>query len=153
MLFPTLRKKRTTPTLPSMRSFMDSFWDLDNFFGRDFSVNEFFNNASIPAVNIKDTTNAYEIEVLAPGLKKDEFEVTVENGLLCIRADHEESKAEKEDTYTRREFNYNQFERFFTLPENVKENSVNAKYENGVLKITLAKTLAKKSIAKTIKIA
>ena len=142
----------TRSLFPTFRSLMDSFWDSDNFFGREFPVNEFFNRAWTPAVNIKDNTKTYSVEVAAPGLKKDDFNVTIENGLLYIKGKREETKEEKEDNFTRREFNYNSFERTFSLPENAKEDSIKAKYENGVLKITLTKTSTKKATAKKVTI-
>lgn len=140
------------PAFPNFRSLMDSFWDSDNFFGRDFFNDDFFRRAWTPAVNIKDNNKSYEIEVAAPGLKKADFNVSIENGVLSINAEREETKEEKEDNFTRREFNYNRFERTFSLPENAKEDSTKARYDKGVLKITLAKTPSKKTSAKKIAI-
>lgn len=142
----------TRSLFPTFRSLMDSFWDSDNFFGKEFPMNEFFNRAWTPAVNIKDNTKTYNVEVAAPGLKKDDFTVTIENGLLCIKGEREETKEEKEDNFTRREFNFNSFERTFALPENAKEDSIKAKYENGVLNITLTKTPTKTTKAKKVAI-
>ena len=140
------------PTFPTFRSLMDSFWNSDDFFGKEFPLDEYFHRAWAPAVNIKDNTKTYEVEVAVPGLKKDDFKVSIENGLLSIKAEREENKEEKEDNFTRREFNYNRFERTFSLPENAREDSIKARYENGVLKITLAKTPDKKTKAKTVEI-
>ena len=142
----------TRNLFPTFRSLMDSFWDSDNFFGREFPVNEFFNRAWTPAVNIKDNTKTYNVEVAAPGLKKDDFTVTIENSLLCIKGEREETKEEKEDNFTRREFNFNSFERTFTLPENAKEDSIKAKYADGVLNITLDKATTKSAKAKKVAI-
>jgi len=142
----------TRSLFPTFRSLMDSFWDSDNFFGRDFPMNEFFNRAWTPAVNIKDNTKTYNIEVAAPGLKKDDFTVTIENGLLCIKGEREETKEEKEDNFTRREFNFNSFERTFSLPENAKEDGIKAKYTDGVLNITLTKAPTKTTKAKKVAI-
>ncbi len=160
MALPTKKNDKITnrlfpafPTFPAFRSLIDSFWDSNNFFGKDFSMDEFFHRAWTPSVNIKDNTKTYEVEVAAPGLNKNDFTVNVENGLLSIKGEHEESKEEKKDNYSRREFNYNRFERTFSLPENAKKDSVKAKYENGVLKISLTKTPTKKSKAKKVAIA
>lgn len=145
--------KSIFPTIPTFRSLVDSFWNQDNFFGRDFSMDEFFHRAWTPAVNIKDNTKTYEIKVAVPGLNKEDFKIIAENGLLCIKGEREDSTESKEDNFTRREYSYNQFERTFTLPENAKADTIKAKYENGELKITMAKTTAKKRVAKAVKIA
>ena len=75
----------------------------------------------IPAMNIKEKKGNFEIDVAAPGFDKKDFEVTIENGVLCISAEKKEEKEVKEEEFTRREFNYNSFSRRFTLPENVNE--------------------------------
>jgi HSP20 family protein len=72
-------------------------------------------------------------------MKKEDFHVTCDNGVLSITAEREEKKEEKDKNYTRREYNYNSFSRSFTLPEAVRADQVNAKYENGVLQLSLPK--------------
>lgn len=107
----------------------------------------------IPAMNIKEKKENFEIEVAAPGFDKKDFEVTIENGVLCISAEKKEEKEVKEDEFTRKEFNYNSFSRRFTLPENINEDEkIDAVYKDGILKLVLGKMdmkeIAKKRIIK-----
>ena len=93
----------------------------------------------VPAVNVIENDKDYEIEIAAPGLKKDQFNVTVENGLLTISGNTTTEEETKEKNYTRKEFTTKSFARSFTLPENVDEEGIKAKYEDGVMHLTLAK--------------
>lgn len=107
----------------------------------------------IPAMNIKEKKQNFEIDVAAPGFDKKDFEVTIENGVLCISAEKKEEKEVKEDEFTRKEFNYNSFSRRFTLPENVNEDEkIDAVYKDGILKLVLGKMdikeIAKKRVIK-----
>ncbi len=89
-----------------------------------------------PAVNIKETGTEFNIELAAPGIAKEEFNINIEKDVLTISA----SKEQKEGTnYTRREFNYFSFERSFVLPETVDTTAISAAYNNGILSITLPK--------------
>ena len=74
-----------------------------------------------------------------PGYKKDDFNVSIEKGILTIKAEVKEEKEEKKDGYSRKEFSYRSFERNFALPDHVNEDSVQSKYENGLLHIILPK--------------
>lgn len=96
-------------------------------------------NTNLPAVNIKNNTENFELELAVPGGKKDDFKIEVDNDVLTIS---NEVKSEKEDTkenYSRREFSYSSFKRVFTLPETVDGTKIDAAYENGILKLTLPK--------------
>ncbi|MFQ5448729.1 MAG: Hsp20/alpha crystallin family protein, partial [Saprospiraceae bacterium] len=96
--------------------------------------------------------DAFSIEVAAPGLAKKDFNVKVENEMLVISASHESQKEEK-GKYTRREFSCMSFQRSFILPDSVDAAAINAKYENGILKVALPKKAEAKPLpAKTIKI-
>jgi HSP20 family protein len=95
---------------------------------------------SKPMVNVKESDKEYEIQFSAPGLSKNDFNVTIENGTIIISAEKEEEKKEEKDNYTRQEFNFSSFSRAFSLPENADENKISAKYDSGVLKITVQKT-------------
>jgi len=99
-----------------------------------------------PAVNIAENKNHFEVSVAAPGLKKDDFNIDVDDSMLTISCEKEEKKEEKEDRYTRKEYNYTSFTRSFSLPEEVIKDKIEATYEAGVLRIMLPKTeQAKKS--------
>lgn len=116
------------------------FSDLTDFFNDDWAKSRFGNVNWSPAINVVDNENNFEIEVAAPGIKKDDFSVEVDNGILTINGKAEEEKEEKKKNYTRKEFSSKSFSRSFTLPENVNEDDVEAKYENGLLKLVLKKT-------------
>ncbi len=117
----------------AMRTLLSDFFDTEKFF------DDRFDNGGIPAVNVSDNEKEYNIEIAAPGMKKEDFKVNVESGVLNISAKREESEEEEGKNYTRREFSYNSFSRSFTLPENANQEDIRAKYENGLLKLTLAK--------------
>jgi HSP20 family protein len=95
--------------------------------------------ANMPAVNIVENGNEYKVTVAAPGLKSGDINIDVENNVLTISAEKEDKLEEKDERYTRREYNYTSFSRSFTLPNDVKQDSIEAKYEDGVLKLALPK--------------
>jgi HSP20 family protein len=129
---------------------------FDNFFK---PWNEWFENDSIlgsamnvPAVNITESKDKYAVSLAAPGLKKDDFKIAVDGNMLTISSEKEENKEETDKRFTRREYSYSSFSRSFTLPEEINKDSIDAKYEDGVLNITLprkeeAKAPAAKQIA------
>ncbi|PLX05197.1 MAG: molecular chaperone Hsp20 [Marinilabiliales bacterium] len=97
--------------------------------------------ASIPAVNIKETEDNYSIELAAPGMTKEDFELNLDNGVLHISSEQKmenETKDEKTN-FTRREFNYSSFKRSFTLPNTADLSKINATYKNGLLEIDIPK--------------
>jgi len=95
--------------------------------------------ATVPSVNVSESDHAYKITLAAPGLSKEDFKVNVEGDLITISAEKTTRKEEKEDKYTRKEYNYTSFSRTFTLPENIKAEKIDARYENGELMISLPK--------------
>lgn len=94
----------------------------------------------MPLINVVDNKGNYEIEVVAPGMKKEDFAVTLEHGLLTITGETKMEEKEEKKNYTRREFAFRSFTKSFTMPENVEEDKVVAKYEDGILKLTLKKS-------------
>jgi len=124
-------------------SYLPSFWD--NFLSKDLmdwgSSNFSVTDTTLPAVNVKETEEAFEIEVAAPGMKKGDFKVHIENNLLTISSEKKEEKNEEEKgRFTRREFSYQSFQRSFTVPENLVDgDKISAKYHEGILCITLPK--------------
>lgn len=90
-----------------------------------------------PAVNIIEDNNQYMVSLAVPGFKKEDFIIDMDGNMLTISSEKEENKEEKEERFTRREYSYTSFSRSFTLPEDVNFNAIDAKYENGVLNITL----------------
>jgi len=107
---------------------------------------------NVPSANITESEKNYLIELAAPGLTKKDFKVEMDNDVLTISAEKKEEKKEGDEGYSRKEYSYNSFSRSFTLPENCKSEKIDAKYEDGVLKLVLPKkevtpVKAKKEIA------
>lgn len=94
---------------------------------------------SVPAVNVTEDKNQYTVSLAAPGLKKDDFKIELDGNLLTISSEKEEEKEESKEKYTRREYSYTSFSRSFTLPDDVRQEGIEAVYEDGVLKIRLAR--------------
>lgn len=140
----TLVKSNGTSSLKSM---MEDFWNADKFFNKPF-----FNPEKLPAVNVRETKNRYELELAVPGFKKDDFQVTTENGFLTISAEIKEEKNEEKENFTRKEFSYSSFSRTFNLPEDVVEDDVNASYHNGILSVELKKSGKQLTSKKEVKI-
>ncbi|MEO2100160.1 MAG: Hsp20/alpha crystallin family protein [Flavobacteriaceae bacterium] len=95
--------------------------------------------ASMPAVNIKDLDEQFEIYLAVPGKKKSDFNIEVEDGLLSISSSMEEDKLSEEGKFTRREFSYSSFKRTFTIPDSVDPTKIDAQYSEGVLQLRLPK--------------
>lgn len=129
-------------------TFFPSFWD--NFLSKemmDWGSNNFSStDTTLPAVNVKETDDAFEIEVAAPGMSKKDFKINLENNVLTISSERKEEKKEEEKgRFTRREFSYQSFQRSFTIPENMVEGEkISAKYNDGLLCIHLPKREAVK---------
>lgn len=143
--------KRTNNLFPSVPSFFDDFFVKDLM---GWSNNTDTYGKTLPAVNIREDEENFEVEVAAPGLNKNDFKVEVEHDILTISAEKEVKDDEKSQNYSRREFHYSSFRRTFSLPENaVDVDKVKASYDNGVLHILLPKREeVKPKPAKTIKI-
>jgi HSP20 family protein len=130
--------RRFNNRVPDIANIFDDFFGGDFFNVPAFATRKSFN----PAVNVMENDDEYIIEVAAPGMKKDDFKVEVNNNVLTISAEAEEKNEEKgEDKgYTRREFCYSSFSRSFALPKNeVDEGKIDASYKDGLLKIKLHK--------------
>jgi HSP20 family protein len=118
------------------RTFDSVFNDL--FTGFAGGINEALN--TVP-VNVHETKDAYHLEVSAPGLNKEDFTVNLDNGLLTISYEKKAEAKSADDLKTlRREFNFRSFKRSFTLNDDVNAENIQAKYENGILKVYLPKT-------------
>jgi HSP20 family protein len=98
------------------------------------------NTLTVPPVNIKENETSYEVELSAPGMNKDIFNIEIDNDLLSISAEMKsENTSEEQGKFTRREFSSTSFRRSFKLPDTVNEDDINASYENGILRISLPK--------------
>ena len=123
------------------KRFLPDLWE--DFFNDRFE-NSFFdgnrlNLSVMPDANIIENPNDFQIELAAPGLEKKDFKIEMKNGSVCISAEKEEEKKEDNKNFRRREFSFSSFSRTFTLPDNILKDKIDAKYENGVLKLTLPK--------------
>lgn len=109
-------------------------------------------STTVPAVNIKENSDAFEVEVAAPGMSKADFKITLDGNLLSISSAKEEQHEATKDNYTRREFSYQSFRRSFELQRDVvDQDNIVAHYDNGILKLTIPKKEeAKQKEARTI---
>lgn len=96
-------------------------------------------SAKVPSVNITESDTEYKIELATPGLEKKDFKIEMENKVLIISSEKEEEKKEENENYRRREFSYSSFSRSFQLPEDINADKIDAKYENGILKLSVPK--------------
>ncbi|MCR9062506.1 MAG: Hsp20/alpha crystallin family protein [Cytophagales bacterium] len=112
---------------------------LDNLFSDVDFFADSRSNLSVPAVNVKEDGESFNIELAAPGVKKEDFKINVDEKLLTISSEVKKEETEEKDNYTRKEFNYSSFTRSFTLPKTVDIEKIEASHENGVLHITLPK--------------
>lgn len=128
--------------------FKDNFPSfLDEFFGGDIfdSPRKAGIGNSMPAVNVKEKEGNFELEVAAPGMKKEDFKIELDNNVLGISSESKSEDETNQEKYTRREFSYRSFNRTFTLPENVDAEKIKANYSDGVLKIEIPKKAEEKN--------
>lgn len=110
-------------------------------------------SSHVPAVNVKETDKDYQITLAAPGLEKNDFKIDLNGTMITISAEKEKSEEEKEDGYTRKEYNFNSFSRSFTLPEDILADKIDANYVNGELRLLMPKKEgARKSIHQKISV-
>lgn len=136
--------------LPTWSSLMDEIFnrEMTSAFSQNFN-----SGISLPKVNIKETADAYFVEMAVPGLKKSDFSIDLENQVLSIATEVEEQNEEAKENYTRKEFGYSSFKRSFSLPETVEDGKIKATYNDGVLRIHLPKKEeAKQKPPRTIQI-
>lgn len=105
-----------------------------------------------PAVNISESADAYHIELAAPGLKKQDFKISIDYPLLSVTVEQQAETTEATKKYNKREFNYSSFVRTFNLPELADHNRIDAVYEDGVLKVDVAKKEESKTLSRQIEI-
>lgn len=114
---------------------------------------DFNNGLSQPKVNIKESEDAFVLEMAVPGYKKSDFQVGIENEELSVSAKIEIDEKKKSEGFSRREFSYASFKRTFLLPETVDESVIKASYLDGILTISIPKKEeAKPKPARTIEI-
>ena len=145
-----MSKQALTKTSERFPTFVDDFFK---------PWNEWFDNENnflsrqvrMPSVNITENKDQYNVSLAVPGMKKDDFKIDVEGNILTISCEKDETKEENEKRYTRKEYSYSSFSRSFTLPDEVNREKIDARYEEGLLKISLPrKEEVKKFAAKHI---
>ena len=132
--------KRNGSLVNSLPTVFDDFFTKDLF---DWNNSNFSGaGTTLPAVNVKETPESFVVEMAAPGMKKEDFKVELSNNVLTISSEKQQENEQKEDNnrYTRKEFSYQSFQRSFQLSrEAVDADKIQAKYENGVLHLTIPK--------------
>ena len=123
--------RKQNPFFPSL---------VDELFNQERRVRTSSISSTTPAVNIIEKDIQFMIELAAPGNKKEDFEIEIEDGILSISSSsNKEDNTSEKERFTRHEFSYNSFRRSFTIPESVDVSSIEATYNEGVLLIKLLK--------------
>ncbi|MFA6924870.1 MAG: Hsp20/alpha crystallin family protein [Bacteroidales bacterium] len=143
-----IKRNEFIPTLPMT---------INDFFNRDWldwaNNNYSLTGINLPLANIKESKDEFTVELAAPGMSKEDFKIELNDDILTISSEKKFEKKEN-DKYAKCEFSYQSFSRSFSLPDAVKEEDIQAKYENGILKIVIPKDeKAKLESHKLIKIA
>jgi HSP20 family protein len=143
----TTIKFNRQPLQKGFNSLLDEFLnDIPVKWGKDW------NGAYVPPVNIHETNEAFHLEMNAPGRDKEAFKISIEENVLTISFEKKEEKEIADYKTIRREYSFESFTRSFNLGEEVSADNIQAKYENGVLKLYLPKKPVVKESAKQINI-
>lgn len=147
----TLVKLNHSPLPKTFGGIMEDIFNnagLNKLWKDDFATADFF--GAHPPVNVHETKDAYLLDVMVPGFLKEDFKINVEDKTLTISAEKKTETKDENEKQIRREFSFRSFKRAFTLHENVDASKINAKYENGVLKVNLPKKENKQDTPKAI---
>ena len=131
--------RRTNNWLPSV---------FNDFFGNEWTPS---NSRSVPAINIQQNENGFLVEVAAPGMTKEDCNVRIDeenNLVISFEKKNESEEKDKKGTYLRREFSYTQFTRKMILPDNVVNEKIAAKVENGVLTVDIPTIKEEEKVSK-----
>lgn len=144
----TLTNYQTPNVLfPNLNPFLDVLSD------RSWNTNKAFAEGNnLAAMNVKETTEGYEVELAVPGFKKDNFSIKVENNVLHISAKTETNTENKEGKYTRCEFNYQSVERSLRLGSSIDNEKIAATYADGILTVKLPRKPEVKPAAQQISV-
>ncbi|WP_341791260.1 Hsp20/alpha crystallin family protein [Rickettsia endosymbiont of Gonocerus acuteangulatus] len=131
---PNVRNKSEISNELRRRNYLDNIFD--DFF------NEFYiskDKVLIPKTDISETDTGYSLEVELPGINQKDIDINIDNHILIIKGHKEEKSEEKNKNYHMRERYYGSFQRSITLPTNIKDDEVDARFENGILYIKIPK--------------
>jgi HSP20 family protein len=134
--------KKNNSLMPGFNDVFDSIFN-DSFFS-DRTI------ARVPAVNVSESTDHFHIELAAPGLKKEDFKISIDHHVLYIAVEQQTEANDNGRKYNKKEFSYSSFVRSFVLPQAADQNRVEAAYEDGVLKVDIAKKEEAKSVSRQI---
>jgi len=137
-------EKKNNVLLPGFNDIFESFFN-DSFIS-DRMVTR------VPAANISETPDHFHVELAAPGLKKEDFKLNLDKNMLSISVEQRSENKDDLKNYSKREYSYNSFVRSFTLPETADDNSIEAEYADGILKINIAKKEEAKSVRRQIEV-
>jgi HSP20 family protein len=134
--------KKNNSLMPGFNDVFDSIFN-DSFFS-DRTISR------VPAVNVSESTDHFHIELAAPGLKKDDFKISIDHNVLYIAVEQQNAANNTGRKYNKREFSYSSFVRSFVLPQAADQNKIQAAYEDGILKVDIAKKEEAKSVTRQI---
>ncbi|HZH00575.1 MAG TPA: Hsp20/alpha crystallin family protein [Flavisolibacter sp.] len=126
----------------SLHRFLD-----DDFWGSDGRLSQ-----KQVAVNLRETENTYEMELVAPGLRKEDFNINISGDMLTVSYEHKEEQENKKGGWLRKEYRMQSFTRSFNLDDTVNAEGIAARYEDGILHLTLPKKAEAQKVVKTIEI-
>ncbi|MEX1188128.1 MAG: Hsp20/alpha crystallin family protein [Bacteroidia bacterium] len=132
----TLVKFNHPTRRPAVPTISNLFQDL---LDSDYSFRQFPERANQPSVNISESAHKFHLELSVPGFGKEAIDIAIDENTLTIKGENEEKKEASDKKFSRKEFSYQSFKRSFTLPENVDQEKIEAKFENGILHIDLPK--------------
>lgn len=133
------------------RGLLDPFTDVfESFFDDSFLSDRM--TSHVPAVNISETEGEYHIDMAAPGLKKEDFKISLNNNMLNITVEQKAENKEENKKYNKREYSYSSFVRSFALPDFADDAKVQAEYNDGILSIRVAKKEEAKVASREIQI-
>ena len=124
---------------PAGRNFDNLFNDLFGTFPATWATNRKDESLNFPAVNIHETKDAFHLEMNVPGRSKEDFKISVENGLLTVGFEEKQENKEEDYKTLRREFSFRSFKRSFQVEDTINVDKIQARYENGLLKLLLPK--------------
>ncbi len=149
-----IEKRRESEELDIYRPFEEMQRVMDRFFEEFPKIwpatisNEMFT----PAVDISETDKSYEFEIELPGMKREDVQIEVNDGILTVSGEKQEEKQEDKKGYKKIERSYGKFERSFSLPADIDDKNISAKFENGLLNISIPKSPEAKSAKRKIEI-
>jgi len=130
------RNRSNSGSFPAWNSFIDELFkdELTRVKNPEFNK-----GISSPKVNIKETSDAFILDMAVPGFKKSDFIIDLDNETLSISTEIKTKEGETKENYTRKEFGYTSFKRSFTLPDTVEGDRIEALYTDGILSLTIPK--------------